>query len=271
MEKHTHQEYRDDLAKDLKNIPDHQERRVALEEEKSSKIRSVEYNEAKKAHVEEVNTQIEKRKLEAYEKINGPLPNKSEITNFIKDSGLDPDTISQEEYQKLSKELESNFVTINRAYQEGLFFSWEYNDVEGRLSPMISFLRGISRREEQGDRLQLDNYDIASFVRYAEDVVSKLEPFFKKRDFEVGIYARVVNNILYCCYECNYTFGERDGLSGGRNEREKRFLSTFERFRKPQEQIDTEKEEKRLKREGEELNKKSEKEQKDLKKFDPQI
>jgi hypothetical protein len=50
MEKFDHKDYRDDLAKDLKNIPNHKEREEALDLEKNS----FRYEDAKKLHREDV-------------------------------------------------------------------------------------------------------------------------------------------------------------------------------------------------------------------------
>lgn len=50
MEKFDHKKYRDDLAKDLKNIPDHEERKTVLESEEES----IRYRQAKGEHIKDV-------------------------------------------------------------------------------------------------------------------------------------------------------------------------------------------------------------------------
>lgn len=59
MEKFRHREYRDDLAEDLKNIPDHEERKAVLESEEES----IRYKEAKSEHIKDVADFIEAKSL----------------------------------------------------------------------------------------------------------------------------------------------------------------------------------------------------------------
>ena len=74
MEKFEHKEYRDQLAKDLKNIPEHEERRDALHSEENS----FRYVEAKERHVDDMNSFRESVKFKkAQEKIKEELHNLS--------------------------------------------------------------------------------------------------------------------------------------------------------------------------------------------------
>lgn len=63
MEKYNHQEYRDNLAKKLKGVEDHEERREVLEKEKKHQIIA---RQKKKSLVKLQNTKITLNKLIGY-------------------------------------------------------------------------------------------------------------------------------------------------------------------------------------------------------------
>src|SRR3989338_5324393 len=154
MEKFKHEQYRSQLAKDLKNIEDHGERKEVLESEQESSR----YKTAKEKHLVDVAAHPEKVRTARLEE----LEKEGEMIEFLKG-------VLENEEQKRDKE--KPFSEYESYYANSSHSQWNEDFAGLRWLPRekADLLANLARRDEKWAKVvaELDKYTLTGYVTSA--------------------------------------------------------------------------------------------------------
>lgn len=153
MEKFKHQKYRDQLAEDLKNIEDHDERKAVLEGEQESPR----YKKAKEMHLEDVAAHPEKVRQARIEE----LEQESKMIDFLKE-------VLEKEEEKRDKDRP--FGESESYYSRSSHSDWDsYSGLRWLPREKADLLSRLAGQDDKWAKIvaELDKYTLMGYVTAA--------------------------------------------------------------------------------------------------------
>lgn len=225
-EKFQHQEYRDQLSKDLKNIEGHEDRKEALKSEKES----WRYKAAKEAHKRDA---LAGNWLPAEKRFNNVL-----LDKYIKKVG---EKVNRE---TAAKELLDSLKAIDEAFENGIVYDgWG----------LAKFLN-----DKKGKDTLRKEYNLKAFYEYIDDIINRMKKLAGYFEYEFEVRREVgIERVAECegdhdmgrgsvyhptGFECSETRKGQGSRSANLEvERLNKILLLIEKFKKTPEQIEEEK------------------------------